>query len=164
MTESEKQALIKQLDEARARLEKLLPDVDPAKEIYPGWTIRQLLAHITGWDDSSIESLRAHVAGQPPATPADRGIDEYNARTVTSRQSLDLEHVIKECRQTRQILKKVIAEMPEDKFSQKFVLAWGARGTVTGLVNIFIEHEREHTDDIHTWLKNPDRPLKKGAG
>ncbi len=161
MHENMKQELLQSLDEARARLEELLPKVDPAKEIYPGWTIRHLLAHITGWDDATIASLRAHMAGLPPATPAERGIDEYNAGTVTSRQDLDLDHVIREYRQTRQILKTLIQELSDEKFSEPLIVAWGERGTVPALVRVFVGHEEEHARDIQAWLKNPDQPLGK---
>ncbi len=157
----EKQALLQRLDEARAKVEGLLPAVDADKEIYPQWTIRQMLAHMTGWDDATIASLRAHVAGQPPDTPADRGINEYNARTVSTRQDLDLDHVVKEWRMTRQVLRKLLEEMPEDKFHARLVVPWGPKATVTGLIDVFVEHEHEHAEDIKSWLKHPDQPLTK---
>jgi len=163
MTLDEKQALLQRLDSARGRLEALLPDVDPSREIYPGWTIRQLLAHISGWDDATIASLRAHVAGKPPATPADRGINAYNAGTVSTRQDLDLDHVVKEWRATREVLRRLIAEMPPDKFDGTLVVPWGPTGTVTELIDVFVEHEHEHAADIETWRQDPARPLTKSG-
>lgn len=35
-------------------------------EIYPGWTLKEVLAHITGWDDAAIASLHAHLADDVP--------------------------------------------------------------------------------------------------
>ncbi len=164
MTVEEKRELLERLDQARARLESLISAVDPALEIYPQWTIRQLLAHFTGWDDATIASLRAHVGGRTPATPAERGIDEYNETTVTSRQDLDLDHILKEWRATRQVLHKLIEEIPEDKFHERLVVPWGPKATVTQLMDVFVEHEHEHADDIEHWLKSPSLPLsKKGA-
>jgi hypothetical protein len=163
MALDEKYALLHRLDEARARLEAFLPQVDPSKEIYPGWTIRRMLAHITGWDDATIASLRAHVAGQPPATPADRGIDEYNSRTVSSRDDLDLDHVLKEFRLTRQVLRTILEDMPDDKFHHELIVPWGGKATVTELIDIFVEHEEEHAGDIGRWLNDPDKPLLKGG-
>jgi hypothetical protein len=161
MVIKEKEAVLQRLNNARAEIEELLPKIDPSKEIYPRWTIHQMLAHMTGWDDASIDSLRAHIAGNIPATPADRGIDEYNARTVTSRQDLDLEHILKECQKTRQMLKKIIEDMPENKFVEPLIVPWGEKGTVKDLIEVFIEHEEEHARDIRKWLQNPDKPLGK---
>ncbi len=159
MTDADKQALLRRLDAARGGLEKLLPGIDPHKEIYTGWTIRELLAHITGWDDATIASLRAHLAGQEPATPADRGIEEYNKGTVSTREDLDLDHVLKEFRQTRQELRQLLLDMPEEAFTSKLVVPWGETGTVTQLIEVFVGHEEEHTEAIHKWLRQPDRSL-----
>jgi hypothetical protein len=163
MTAADKEFLLDHLDATRKKLEDLLPQIDPQKEIYPGWTIKDMLAHITGWDDATIDSLRAHVAGRTPATPADRGIDEYNIRTVTSRKDLDYSHVLNEWRLTRQVMRTIVEQMPEEKFFEPLVAPWGEKGSVTYLVETFRDHEEEHFQDIRDWLKNPEKPLgKKG--
>jgi len=140
--------LIDQLERVRQVMRSVIEEIDPDMEIYEGWTIKHLLSHITGWDDSTIACLEAHIAGDPPVTPAARGIDYYNAQTVETRQYLDLDHVMKEWSITRERLKKLILEMPEDKFEQPLVVAWGSTGTVSGLVRIFSEHEEEHAIEI----------------
>ena len=140
----ERMQLIEQLDQARQMMRKVVDQIDPNMEIYAGWTIKHLLAHITGWDDSTISCLEAHIAGDAPSTPAARGIDYYNSQTVETRQFLDLDHVIREWEFTRERLKELILEMPGDKFEQTLVVAWGSKGTVRELVDIFSEHEEEH--------------------
>jgi hypothetical protein len=163
MASEDKRSLLNRLDAARAQLEMLVPRVDPGKEIYPNWTLRQMLAHITGWDDATIDSLRTHVTGRKAATPAELGIDAYNVTTVASRHDLDLDHVLKEWRLTRQILRTIVEDMPEDKFLEPLIFPWGDRGTVTELIEIFIGHEEEHRRDIGRWLEHPEKPLlKKG--
>jgi hypothetical protein len=112
----DRNCLLQSLYEARLKIEELLPKVDHQKEIYPGWTIREMLAHLTGWDDVTIDSLRAHVAGRIPEMPALQGVDENNKRILTSLQNMDLAHVIKEWRLTRQVLRTVIEKMPEEEF------------------------------------------------
>ncbi len=161
MTSADRAYLLHRLNETRTQIDSLLPNIDAKKEIYPGWTIKDLLAHITGWDDATIESLRAHVAGRPPVISAPNGIDEYNDRTVTSRSDLNYDHILNEWRLTRQVLCTIIEQMPEDKFFEPVTLPWGPRGTVTMLVETFRDHENEHGHDIEQWLKNPDQPLRK---
>jgi len=152
--------LIQRLDEARSKIETLLPSVDPTKEIYPGWTIHHFLAHMTGWDDAVIASLRAHMGGKEPGTPAARGIDYYNAQTVETRQTIDLEKVKREWEQTRQILKDVLRSMSKEKFREPIVVPWGGRASVTQLIEVFMHHEmEEHNPDLEEWLQNPDQPL-----
>ena len=161
MPNPERSFLLHRLDETRQSIEELLPKIDAAKPIYPGWTIKDMLAHMTGWDDATIDSLRAHVVERSPSVDAIRSMDEYNARTVTSRQDLDYDHVLKEWRLTRQVLRTVIEQMPDEKFTEALIVPWGEKATVTFLVEMFRDHEEEHTQDILAWLKHPDKPLTK---
>ena len=153
--------LLHRFDETRIKIEELLPEIDPHKEIYPGWTIRDLLAHMTGWDDATIDSLRSHVAEHPPTVPTIRSLDEYNTLTVSSRKDLDYDRILKEWRLTRQVLRTIIEQLPEGKFVSPVIVPWGEKVSVTYLVDMFHAHEDEHVQEIHAWLKNPVMPLKK---
>lgn len=153
--------LLRRLDETRQVIEELLPKIDRTKYICPGWAIKDMLAHMTGWDDATIDALRAHVVGRPPSLDAIRSLDEYNKHTVSSRADLDYDHVLKEWRLTRQVLRTLIEQMPEDKFVQPLLVPWGDTATVTYLVDMFRDHEEEHTRDILKWMEHPDHPLEK---
>jgi len=118
---------------------------------------------MTGWDDVTIDSLRAHVIGRPPSVPAILSLDEYNNSTVSSRKDLDYDQVLKEWRLTRQVLRTIIEKMPEDKFFGPIVVPWGNKATVTYLVDMFRDHEEEHALDVREWLKNPDKTLGKSG-
>ena len=161
MTSPDRDFLLHRMDETRKIIEDLLPKIDPAKQIYPGWTIKDMLAHMTGWDDATIDSLRAHVVMRPPSTPAIQSLDIYNDSTVTSRKDLNYEQVLREWRLTRQVLRTVIEQMPEDKFLEPLIVPWGRKETVAFLVEMFRDHEEEHLKDINEWIKNPDQPLGK---
>ena len=119
----DKLQLIEKLDRARETMRKVVDLVDPNLEIYAGWTIKQLLAHITGWDNSTIACLEAHIADDAPVTSAASGIDYYNSQTVETRQFLDLDHVMREWEVTRERLKELILRMPGDKYEQPLVVA-----------------------------------------
>jgi len=153
--------LIARLDKARGKIEALLPRVDPAKEIYPGWTIHHFLAHMTGWDEAFIASLRAHMGAGEYSIPAARGVGQFNAQTIETHETSDLEKVEQEWRQIRLILKKALRSMPEEKFRAEMVAPWGVRASVARLVEVFIHHEdKEHGPDLEKWLQNPDQPLE----
>ena len=153
--------LLLRFDETRIKIEELLPEIDPQKEIYPGWTIRDVLAHMTGWDDATIDSLRSHVVERPLNIPSILSLDEYNALTVSSRKDLDYDRILKEWRLTRQVLRTIIEQLPEGKFHSPVIVPWGEKVSVTYLVDMFHVHEEEHVQDILTWFKNPVMPLKK---
>jgi len=152
--------LIWRLDQARTRIEAILPQVDPQKQIYPGWTIHQFLAHMTSWDDAVIAALQAHLGNTESGTPAARGIDQFNTHTIETRETLDLEKIKQEWQETRNILKDILRAMPEEKFHQPILFPWGGYGSVAQLIETFIHHElEEHLPELETWVKHPDQPL-----
>ncbi len=153
----EKSRLIERLDQARATMRAVLAIVDTHRSIYPDWTIKEVLAHIAGWDDASAASLRAHALGNEPATPAARGIDYYNAESVSTRETLDYDHVVKEWEMAREELKAAINDMPPDKLNQSMLFPWGDTGTIAQLVAIFAGHEKEHAKEIRELVEQANR-------
>ncbi len=148
--------LIEELDQARQAMRGLLHDLEAAhassQELYPTWTIKELLAHLAGWDDACIASLQALLHDHLPDTPAARGIDLYNASTIAERAELPLERVIQEWEQTREVFKQAIRDLPPEKLVQPFVFPWGPIDTLDSLVLIFAEHEKEHVEEIRKKL------------
>jgi DinB superfamily len=163
MTIKDRDFLLRRLDDTRSKIEELLLKTDRKKEIYPGWSIKELLAHMTGWDDATIDSLRAHVIGRPPSVATIHSLDTYNAGTVSSRNNLNYDQILKEWRLTRQVLRTLIEQMPEEKFFEPLSVPWGGKATVTYLVDMFREHEEEHANDLKEWIKHPEKPLEKAG-
>jgi|WetSurMetagenome_2_1015567.scaffolds.fasta_scaffold68253_2 hypothetical protein len=164
MPEFENSQLLACLDETRAVMEKLLPSLSPGQQIYPGWTMKDLLAHMTGWDVATLDSLQAHLTGNPPAVTGIGSLDEYNASTVSSRQHLSFDQVLSEWRQIRQQLRLLILEMPAEKFTEPVLVPWGGKSTVTELIEIFRSHEEEHINDVQEWAKDMTHPLCRTGG
>jgi len=130
-----------------------LDEIDKNRKIYPLWTVREIVAHLSGWDDATIAFIRAIVAGNEPATPAARGIDVYNAETVATREGLSYDHIYREYIETRKVLLDLIRAMPEEKITQKFVLPWGGAGTLVDIIDIFGPHEAEHATDVRKLIE-----------
>ncbi len=146
---NKKDELIQQLDHARNTMLPLLTEIEINRQIYPMWTVRELLAHIAGWDDAIIQSLNAHVDGREPGTPAALGLNHYNAETISTREGLDYDHIYREYVKTRELLKETIRNLPEDKLEEPFILPWGNTGTIAQVIEIFSEHEEvEHAGDL----------------
>ena len=148
MTDEQHQ-LIQELDEARAIMHALIANLKPESEIYPGWTLRQFLAHLTGWDDVTAATLRAHARDETPATPVVNGIDFYNAESVATREALDLDHILKEWELARAELKAAIGALTPEQMAAPLLHPWGRVSTVEKLVRIMIHHEgQEHADEL----------------
>lgn len=145
-----RQALIERLETSRAMMIAHLDEIDKNRKVYPLWTVREILAHLSGWDDATIGFIRDLMAGREPATPAVRGLDVYNAETVATREGLSYDQVYREYIETRRVLLDLIREMPEEMATQTATLPWGGKGTLEMIVmDIFGSHEEEHAEDVH---------------
>jgi hypothetical protein len=156
----EKDRLIEELDKSRKLFQAVVDEVDREALIYPPWTIKHVLAHLTGWDDATTSSLRAHSGGEEPMTPAVQGIDFYNAHSVSTREELDYDHTYREWLTAREDLKDAIRKVPPEKFEEKLIYPWGGLGTVSKLVRIMYEHEAEHAEEIERLIEKAHEPTK----
>lgn len=144
---SEKDTLLKQLDEARDYIWGLLDEFDPTWEIYPGWTSREFFTHIAGWEAMVWENLRDYAEGRTPKRYAYKDLDEANADFVGVRQSLPLKNAKLECDINRFAIKTLLKAIPEEKYQEPILFPWGME-TLTNFLIGAIEHENLHAADI----------------
>jgi hypothetical protein len=148
----EKEKLLAELDASRKRLNALIERIDLGWQIYGRWKLKEIVDHIAGWDDAVIASLASHGQGDVPRVTAPYGIDRYNAETVVTRETLPYDRSIREFHRTREILRQIIMDLPDEKFAQPLVLPWGLTGTVSDVVEVFVHHEHEHAEDLEAIL------------
>lgn len=145
---SHKEEYITRYQTARACMREMLGVAKGNPTIYQPWRMKEVLDHITGWDDAVIASIKSFLAGEIPATPASRGIDAYNADTVTSREAIPYEVTQREWETSRAELLELLNKMTDEQLHTSFVLPWGTHGTIEDLVEIFTEHEETHAKEI----------------
>lgn len=145
---SKREELIAMMERSRNAMLPLLEEIDLNRKIYPLWTIREMLAHISGWDDAVIAFMQSLMAGKVPAIPAARGADVYNAETVSTREGLDYDHIYREYIATRKVVLDLLRTIPEEKIAEQHALPWGDPGTLIDIINIFGPHEEEHAEDL----------------
>jgi hypothetical protein len=122
--------------------------VDTQREICPGWTVKEILAHIAGWDAVGTSTVRSHMAGEQPPPLETRGIDAYNAYVVAGCEMLTHEQVVEDWKQARRQFVGALAEAPPEKLRDRVEFPWGETGNIARLVSILVEHEREHAAEI----------------
>jgi hypothetical protein len=156
---SHRDTYIQRLETARAEMREIVSLAQDNPTIYEPWRMKEVLDHITGWDDAVIASINSLLAGEPPATPAARGIDVYNAETVSSREAIPYEVTQRECEASRAVLLSLIRKMTEEQLHTHFILPWGAQGTIEDLVEIFTEHEETHAKEIQEIIEKMKSPF-----
>ena len=140
--------LVEQLGQARSEMERAVSAVDRQQEICPGWTVKEVLAHISGWDAVGISIVRAHLAGEQPPPLEARGIDAYNAYLVAGCETLTLEEVVEDWKRSRLQLERALREAAPETLTDQVRFPWGETGTITWYLSILVEHEQEHAREI----------------
>ncbi len=148
-----KAELLQQLDEGRAEMQAMLALVSEDQQIYSPWRIKEIIAHITGWDDAILAALKYHASGSPPSLFAARGVDAYNSATVTERETLSYAQILQEWQATRELVKTALQEFPNERLSVPMIYPWGNKGTLKEFILIFADHEREHAEEIQQIIR-----------
>ena len=143
-----KSRLLKYLDEVRTEMRAVLADIDPEREIYPGWGMKENIAHITGWDEVTVKALRAYLDTGRPYLMPDKSYDAHNADMLRVRAEMSFEEILQEWEATRTTLKEALAELSEEDLEFIIPFPWGLQGSIKDMLYIIAEHERDHAGGI----------------
>jgi hypothetical protein len=155
---SHRDTYIQRLETARTEMRRIVKVAQDNPTIYQPWRMKEVLDHITGWDDAVISSIKSLLAGEIPATPAARGIDFYNKEAVSSREAISYEVTQREWEASRLELLGLIRQMTDEQLHTHFVMPWGTQGTIETLVEIFTEHEETHAKEIKEIIQKMKSP------
>ena len=136
--------LLSEIDHIRTEMGQVVQKIDTSLTIYPGWTIKEMIAHITAWETVIHKAIQAYLAGEPPYFLHEQDFDVFNQEAVDFRGDWSLEQVLQEWKDVRAKLVKTIQKIKPDDLSVVMVLPWGSERTVSELIEIIGEHEGEH--------------------
>jgi hypothetical protein len=117
------------------------------------WSIKDLLAHLAGWDYTNLEGVKALMAGEVPAFFAqhDRDWKTYNAMLVASHRRNDLAEMIVAVRKAQGDLVAFLNTLTDEDF-HRTVHVNTFRMSIGGLLNFEIRDEKEHLEQINQFL------------
>ncbi len=140
--------LLAEIEQGRTDMVKVVQEIDQGLMISPGWTIKELIAHITAWEIVIHKAFLAFLAGDPPYFLPEQDFDIFNEQAVGFRDSWTFEQVLQEWRDVRVELKKTIQKLKSTDLPVEMVLPWGSERTVSELIEIIGEHEGEHMEEL----------------
>ena len=142
------QILSENLKESRRKLSRAVRSCSMQEEISPGWTVREVIIHITGWDLVVDQALRAYLQGDPPFQLDSPDIDLNNQEMISDRSEQPLDQVLEEWQQARKSLLETLSQLTETDLAAFRPFPWEGHGTLAEMVGILAEHERWHADQI----------------
>ncbi len=154
-----KAQLLAELQDEQAAWEALLSGVDEAHMTEPGvageWSMKDIIAHMTGWRRRSVGRFQAALHHQPmpaPYWPSHlRTDDEINAWMVESNRDRPVSAVLQDDRAIFQQLVDTLSAFPEAELLAPHHFEWLEGEPLSGALFFGHFHE-EHEADIRAWL------------
>lgn len=115
----DRRQLLKRLDKAWAAFNESYAGLSDAQMMMPGvtgaWSVRDILAHVTTWEEEALKHLPLILEGGTPPRYSTRygGIDAFNARMTEQKRSLSLPEVRAQLAATHDRLVGFIQSVPE---------------------------------------------------
>jgi hypothetical protein len=137
----------------------LLDQIGPARMDQPGvtgaWSIKDIVAHLTGWRRRTVARLQALGRGQPEPPPlwpaALQSDDEINAWIYQSSQGRSVREVLDESDQVFQQLLAAIEGLPDQVLADAHRLPW-MEGRPFSAAEFFGHFHDEHEPEMRAWL------------
>jgi len=141
--------LLRHIDAAWAAFTESYADLSDAQLTEPGvtgnWSVKDILAHVTTWEEEALTYLPVIIAGgRPPRYVTYGGIDAFNALMTEQKRGLPLSEVRRQLDQTHRRLIDFIHGAPKDQLIRESRLRRRLRLDT-------YHHYPEHAGAIRHW-------------
>jgi hypothetical protein len=116
---------LQRLDVAWTDFEQSFAGLPDSRLLIPGvtgqWSVRDIIAHVTWWEEEALKHLPlVRAGGRPPRYSVTYGgIDAFNALMTEKRRSLSLPEVLKQHAEVHQRLVAYVESAPEELFTRE---------------------------------------------
>jgi hypothetical protein len=153
---SDKQTALRELDEGFEQLWQAVQGLDAEqmeRRWYDGWGVKEIIAHVAGWERELGAALRRMARGERP-TP--EGVDytktdEWNEKFALEAAPISPQTVLANWRQYHMNFRRAVEALPDDRFGTK---EDGSPTTASRIVaGSGYDHYKEHLGPILEWRK-----------
>jgi len=144
--------LLRRLDAAWGAFKASYAGLSDAHLMKPGvtgdWSVRDILAHVTTWEEEALTHLPLILEGGTPPRYSVRygGIDAFNARMTEQKAGLSLAAVRRQMDETHRRLLDFVRRTPEDQLSRESRFRRRLRLDAYG-------HYPQHAEAIRQWRR-----------
>ena len=118
-----RERLLRQLDKAWLALKESYAGLPASQLMEPGvtgtWSVRDILAHVTTWEEEALKHLPLILEGGRPPRYRTKygGIDAFNALMTKQKAGLALAEVLKQLDEIHGRLLDYVRQAPEEQFT-----------------------------------------------
>src|SRR5512145_458062 len=121
----DRQAILKKLDQAWTALRESFAGLPESRLTEPGvtgdWSVKDILAHVTTWEEEALKYLPLILAGGRPPQYSKKygGINAFNTQMTEQKRSLSLSEVLRQLDETHRRRIDYIQSVPEEQFARE---------------------------------------------
>ena len=146
-----RERLFVSLEREWTKLMESFSDLPDSSLLEPGtvgdWSVRDLLGHITTWEEEPLTALPVILERRPlPRYASFGGIDAFNAREQDRKRGSTLAQLKRELAATHERMMAYLANVPEAAYAQEGRFLKRLRQDTYG-------HYREHSIQVVQWRK-----------
>ena len=153
----DKTRLLASIQEKYRNLEKTLERVGVERIEVPsldgGWSVKDVLAHITFWEQNALRNVDAVLSGEK-AERLPGTTDSINAKVYANSRDRLLADVWTDFHGTHALLVDRLAEVPEEDFADPKRFSWTRGVPLRRMIRWDTDlHYEEHNKQISAWLE-----------
>ncbi|HSF80777.1 MAG TPA: ClbS/DfsB family four-helix bundle protein [Anaerolineales bacterium] len=156
-----KSALLDSIQDERSKLEELLAGLPEEKLVVPvakiGWSVKDILAHITAWEGLMLGWVQVTLRGETPDRPAPGqswdDLDALNENLHQAHKDRPLAEVLAAFKESHQVVLQMMNGLSEADLFDAQRFAWRRGDPLWHMVAANTSwHYREHSESISAWL------------
>ncbi len=135
---------------------RLLPSSVLNEPFIGDWGIKDLIAHIIGWDYANSKGFEEILAGQRPSfyNYADRDWRSFNAMLVKQYRREDLEYLLSDLHLSQEHLVDVVSSLPDSELKNDHGVRYkGWKVTIARLMQAEFNDEKVHLDQLRDFIR-----------
>jgi hypothetical protein len=119
-----RQQLLNKLDKTWTEFTQSYAGLSDTQLAAPGvagdWSVKDILAHVTTWEEEALEYLPLIIAGgTPPRYVTYGGLDAFNAQKTAEKRSLALAEVLRQRDTIHARLREYVQSVPDEQFTRE---------------------------------------------
>lgn len=144
------QQVLEKLDRPWKEFEESYAGLTPEQLMIPNvsgkWSIRDIIAHVTWWEEEALKHMPLILGGERPPRYRDKygGIDDFNAIMTVKRSHSTLDEVLAQHDEVHAKLVEYVRAAPEDLWASETKFRRRLRLDTFG-------HYPVHTNAIRAW-------------
>lgn len=115
------------------------------------WSVKDVLAHLIGWDHANLDAVRRVLNGQVPAfyEHHDRDWQTYNAILVKKHKTNSFRELLERAQASQEKLIRFLQTIPSENFNRDFGVRFrGYKVTIQRLLEAEAKDEQAHHKQI----------------